>query len=356
MDLLIFDMDGVLIDVSRSYLRAIQKTVQLYLETCFGLKRTSEDLIGEKEIFLFKSVKGFNSDWDVTHAILLYLLSLSNLPPEKKEKRFSSCQEIVEYLRKKASSLVKGKPFLSKNKSLPSFLEKVKKNGGGLKGVERSLHQSWRGWIYGSGDIQNENLVKRIFQEIYLGDRFTPCYHLPRLFYKGKGLYLEERLIISKKILALLKKSLYLGIASGRTRFEAEMALSRFRIDQFFESVVTLNECEEEEQRIFQTLRRRIKLSKPHPYSILKAIQEIGLPHPRCGYVGDVVDDMLAARRAKKKVNLIAIGFVGGTYGKKRMIKESLLKAGADWIIDHPNQLLQLTSFPFQNKSWGLSS
>ncbi len=38
LDILIFDMDGVLIDVSRSYRKTIQKTIQLYLATCLGLK------------------------------------------------------------------------------------------------------------------------------------------------------------------------------------------------------------------------------------------------------------------------------------------------------------------------------
>ena len=37
MDVLIFDMDGVLIDVSKSYRRTIQKTVQIYFEHCLGI-------------------------------------------------------------------------------------------------------------------------------------------------------------------------------------------------------------------------------------------------------------------------------------------------------------------------------
>jgi phosphoglycolate phosphatase-like HAD superfamily hydrolase len=132
-----------------------------------------------------------------------------------------------------------------------------------------------------------------------------------------------------------------MGIASGRPRFEAELALKRFHLRPYFDSVVTLNECEEEEKRIFRSTGKKIKCSKPHPYSILRTVQEIGISKPQCGYVGDVVDDILAARAAKRNLSILAIGFIGGRTNRKAM-KDSLIKAGADLIIEKPEDLLQL--------------
>jgi phosphoglycolate phosphatase-like HAD superfamily hydrolase len=104
--------------------------------------------------------------------------------------------------------------------------------------------------------------------------------------------------------------------------------------------MVTLDECHEEEARIFRTTGGKVKYTKPHPYSLLRVTEEIGIPNPRCGYVGDVVDDMLAARTAKKELDILAIGFLHG--GKKdKTMKDSLLKAGADLIIENPRGLLQ---------------
>ncbi len=95
-----------------------------------------------------------------------------------------------------------------------------------------------------------------------------------------------------------------------------------------------------EETRIFRTTGRRVKYTKPHPYSLLRIIQEIGIPNPHCGYVGDVVDDMLAARAARRESPMLAIGFLHG--GKKdETVKDSLLKAGADLIVENPRGLLQ---------------
>jgi phosphoglycolate phosphatase-like HAD superfamily hydrolase len=149
-------------------------------------------------------------------------------------------------------------------------------------------------------------------------------------------------LIISKGILSSLRKRFRLAIASGRPRFEAELALKRFRLLSYFDSVVTLDECLKEETRIFRTTGRRVKFTKPHPYSLLRVAQEIGIPNPRCGYMGDVVDDMLAARAAKKELKMLAIGFLRSR-SKGEKMKDSLLRAGADLVIQSPRELLRLT-------------
>jgi HAD superfamily phosphatase len=60
MTALLFDMDGVLVDVSQSYLVTIQKTVDFFLG----------DPIGFAEIQEYKNRGGMNNDWDLTEAVL----------------------------------------------------------------------------------------------------------------------------------------------------------------------------------------------------------------------------------------------------------------------------------------------
>jgi HAD superfamily hydrolase (TIGR01548 family) len=343
MDILIFDMDGVLVDVSKSYRKTIQQAIKIYLETCLGFARNRNDWVTNEEISLFKLAGGFNSDWDVTSGILLYLLSISGIHPLSRRKQLSSIQEVVTYLKTNSSVARRKTPTVNR-KHLFAFLEKAKSAGGGLKGIRRVLGNSWEGWVYRAGDLGQENLVERIFQEIYLGKQFTSHYHLPRLFYdKGEGLYLQERLLTPRRILSSLRKKLRLGIASGRLRFEAELALKRFRLYPYFDSVVTLDECDEEGKRIFRSTGKKIQCSKPHPYSILRAVREIAIPNPRCGYVGDVVDDISAAQAAKKRLQILAIGFIAG-HPDRKAAKESLLRAGADLVIENSKELLHLDS------------
>jgi HAD superfamily hydrolase (TIGR01548 family) len=333
-------MDGVLIDVSRSYRETIQRTVQIYLRTCLGFRDGEGEPVTKEDISLFKSAGGFNNDWDLTSALLLFLLSISGFPLSPKKRKFSSINGVVSHLKTQSSNFNRKFTQLIQRKNLPPFIRKVKSGGGGLKGVRKALKGSFEGWVYGDGDLNQENVVKRIFQEVYLGKKFTPFYHLPSLFPKKQGLYLQERLIIAREILSSLRKRFRLGIASGRPRFEAELALKRFRLLPYFDSVVTLDECNEEEVRILRTTGKKVKYTKPHPYSLLRVAQEIGIPNPRCGYVGDVVDDMLAAKAARRELDILAIGFLHS--GKKdKTIKDYFLKAGADLIVENPRGLLE---------------
>jgi len=57
----IFDIDGVLVDVSQSYRQAIQKTVENFT----GYYPTSE------EIQKYKERGGLNNDWDLSEAIII---------------------------------------------------------------------------------------------------------------------------------------------------------------------------------------------------------------------------------------------------------------------------------------------
>jgi HAD superfamily phosphatase len=57
---LFFDMDGVLVDVSRSYRRAIQETVEHF----------TGRQITPNTIQRYKNYGGFNDDWELTHAIV----------------------------------------------------------------------------------------------------------------------------------------------------------------------------------------------------------------------------------------------------------------------------------------------
>lgn len=60
IDGIIFDMDGVLIDVSNSYRLAIEKTVNYFLD---GQKTNQE------EVSEIKKISGFNDDWDTSYAL-----------------------------------------------------------------------------------------------------------------------------------------------------------------------------------------------------------------------------------------------------------------------------------------------
>jgi HAD superfamily phosphatase len=100
----LFDMDGVLVDVSKSYLVAIQRTVGFYLNMPVGLK----------EIQKYRNRGGLNNDWDLTECIL------------KEKGKDIAKQAIIEvfqkfYLGENFDGLIKSEQWLLKR----AILEKI---------------------------------------------------------------------------------------------------------------------------------------------------------------------------------------------------------------------------------------
>ena len=78
IDSVIFDCDGVLIDVTKSYDTTINKTISYILKEIFDISienpLTNEMFVG------FKSTGGFNDEVDITYVgILCYIIYLLHL-------------------------------------------------------------------------------------------------------------------------------------------------------------------------------------------------------------------------------------------------------------------------------------
>ncbi len=92
---LIFDMDGVLVDVSKSYRIAIEKTAE------FFLKKN----IDAEDIQALKNSGGYNNDWDLTAA----LIEKNGMKVEK-DAVIAKFQQY--YLGKKFDGLIKDEKWL----------------------------------------------------------------------------------------------------------------------------------------------------------------------------------------------------------------------------------------------------
>ena len=75
---IIFDIDGVLIDVRKSYNEAIKNTVQFVVGSIIK-KDNLKELVTDKVILKFRQTGGFNNDADTSYAISLALLSYPEL-------------------------------------------------------------------------------------------------------------------------------------------------------------------------------------------------------------------------------------------------------------------------------------
>ena len=66
LDTALFDVDGVLIDTSRSYRYAVAYASEHLVRVVNGLTEAPSPMVSEDDIAAFKMAGGFNSDWDAT--------------------------------------------------------------------------------------------------------------------------------------------------------------------------------------------------------------------------------------------------------------------------------------------------
>jgi phosphoglycolate phosphatase-like HAD superfamily hydrolase len=323
--LIVFDMDGVLIDVSGSYRETVRQTAGLFFKMAPSAEKLPEPLFPLKDLAAVKQSGGLNNDWDLSCRVISLLFNVIEKPPiyegkdpwDRYRETIRRCHvaTLAEYLN-------------SAPMPLSALLHKAGKT-----------RNAFIEGLY-SGDVGSGNIIKQIFQEVYLGkELFEATYGLAPQFYLDEGYNHREQLLIDTQMLAELAENHIAAIATGRPRAEAHYPLDHFGIRRYFRHVMALEDCLEEEARLLKTASKKVSLSKPDPF-MLDAIAE------RCKglftesyYIGDMPDDMIAA--GKSASGYKAVGMIMSAPDQAGLKKE-LERAGADFIIENFQQLKDL--------------
>ncbi len=67
-NLIVFDMDGVIVDVSASYRDVVRRTTQLFFHPARASESLPEPLFALSDLAAVKQSGGLNNDWDLTFA------------------------------------------------------------------------------------------------------------------------------------------------------------------------------------------------------------------------------------------------------------------------------------------------
>lgn len=335
IDTLIFDMDGILVDVSQSYRQAIIETVDIFLVQVLKLKPGEEiaPLLDPQDIDFLKQAGGFNNDWDVTKAFLSYFLTMLPPQPVLTPPLKYNIPSILAYLEILGNSIHSTIEELRQRKNIHRFARGVNGLGGGINGVKKLLRRHNRHLLPADGSLLKTNIVERIFQEVYLGETlFEETYHTPATLSKRPGLIDQETAIIATDVLEALSQKIDLSIATGRPRAEAEYALQRLNLRHFFQAIVTHDDVVEAQEQ-----------GKPDPWCLIEAARRIENAPRNCAYIGDTPDDVLAAHRANQTMPFVAIGSLAVAHDKLAL-QEHFEANKANIILDHPNQLQKILS------------
>jgi phosphoglycolate phosphatase-like HAD superfamily hydrolase len=342
---IIFDVDGTLVDVRLSYRETAPAAANRYL-TLLGL--ASPPLSGDL-YDTFKLMGGFNDDWDLTAGLLEALLAGLPLALPLQASKWPNQDALIAGLRAACLSIMGMVPPLP---DWGTLVDRVRAAGGGLEGLRcvterRNAHLVWR-----TGDAATTDLVQRVFAEIYLGEQlFADDYGYPAHFHVGPGLIEHERLLISLDTLESLSRHALLGIATGRTHFELAYPMARLGLGRFFKATATMSDALDA-----QRVSGGPSLLKPHPYLLQRAadaLDPLGMPGQStseespptalsempllAAYVGDAPDDILAAQRANGSRRWLSIAIADSP-----SVRQHYLDLGADFVIGHPDELMEV--------------
>jgi HAD superfamily hydrolase (TIGR01548 family) len=216
--LIIFDVDGVLVDTRESFQRTTLETVRF-----FTGKRVTRT-----ELHRWKNRPGFNDDWKLSHA-----------------------------------------------------------------------------WIRSLGvNIEYEE-VKRKFVDLYWGQN-------------GRGNACREKWLLGGSALRRLRKIAELAIFTGRIRRELDYTLDRWKVREHFQQIVTVENVDH---------------PKPNPEGLLRILS--GRNRAQALYLGDNVDDALAARSAR----IPFVGVLRRRSEERRQRGTRLWKLGARTILGEISEL-----------------
>ncbi len=351
---LIFDCDGVIFDVSKSFRETIIRTVKWFFGTVMSVETPK---INFCHIQMFKNTGAFNNDWELTYAITLHHLTnlLANAKKiEVRDKYKGDVMTTYSFFRELGSFLGK---TVKKNEGedLEKYVNDV--GAGGLEAAkERALGKLAEAWKVSveearsilehlspfRGELYGENIIKRFFEETYCGSKlFEEIYGVPAVFHHGKGLIEEERPIVKR---ATLKEIIEIGfppigIASGRMRKQTTPLLEKYHLKEYFnlDASTFLEEIEGKERELMRE-GIHVKLDKPNTYPLVTTASKMKVD---CfAYVGDTVADVLACLNTEAEVGctVVSVGVLCSAENKEEVLAK-FLELGCDVIIPTPDEL-----------------
>ena len=290
IDAVIFDCDGVLIDITKSYDLAIIKTTQYVLENLAKID-TSID-VDFKIIDGFKSTGGFNDEVDLTYAAIISLVAAKKL--EKDQTSF-----IFDVIKNSDSSGIVS-------------VEKYVENQIDISDIKKQL--SYPG-------THHDNPLYQIFDQIFYGpDLYKKLFNKTSNF-SGPGLIEQDDVILNDILFEKLRKKFDSKIAmvTGRGKESVSYSLKSLLAKFNLNNSMFL----EDEPR---------ELAKPNPKSLLNSIN--GMDCTSTLYVGDSMEDFIMAKRTTGLGhNTIFCGIIGTSKNPEEKL-ELFERNGAILVLD----------------------
>ena len=300
VDTIVFDCDGVLLDVRNAYNVAIAATTKIIIEAFTGIV-IPEEIFDSELNHLFKRTGGFNNDWSHAYAVILRILA--ELPDEKlaelnklaeESLRYQSPKDRFDYMSDKVKAEIPVERLYDK---LAAYA--VKLDASGIDKVDELLLPrvgiNIKQALKFRGEV-GESIVSTLFEELFSGEAlFKESFGFEPSFVRlEKGIVEADEVVIQGETLDILESILggpRFGVASGSLENTARHALKEIK-DRFpQESQYWHDVVDRDAKRLGED-----NLHKPNPYPLLKASEPFDSEETL--FIGDTMADYLTAENA----------------------------------------------------------
>ena len=268
IDAIIFDCDGVLIDITKSYDLAIIKTTQYILKNFAKIDDAID--VDFKIIDGFKSTGGFNDEVDLTYAAIISLVAAKKL--EKDQTSF-----VFDVIKNADSSGI-------------ISVEKYLENLTDISDIKKQL--SYPG-------THKQNPLYQIFDQLFYGPKLYQKLFKNSSKFSESGLIEQDDVILNNSLIEKLQKKFNSKVAMVTGRGKESVSYSLKELLEKFDlknSIFLEDELRE--------------LAKPNPQPLLDSIK--GMNSTSTLYVGDSMEDFIMAKKVTELGHItIFCGIIG---------------------------------------------
>ncbi|MDQ4072683.1 MAG: HAD-IA family hydrolase [Thermoproteota archaeon] len=304
IDAIIFDIDGVLVNVDDSYNQTIEKTIQYILKTNFNIQEKLDFPI-KRLVSRFRHTGGFNNDIDTTYSIILITIFCRLITKMDSSKVFGFFEELLKRIDDRGII------------SIERELEKL----GNIEEIKSQL------------DYPNhDSIITTVFNEILYGpDLFKKQFKRNPKYYFDIPLLKNDVILIKEETIIKIREQFdgKMVLISGRSKIASDFTLNKI-IQHFIKDACIFLEDEKREY------------SKPNSYALHKVFNQLKIK--KAVYVGDSIEDLLMVKKFESETNDKKIIFFG-IYGKGESLEESeelkelFKRKGADLLIENVNDI-----------------
>jgi len=295
-DSIIFDCDGVLVDIRNSYDNAINKTISAIMNQLFDYE--SEDIVTSKIHFGLKASGGFNDEVAVVYAIIMTLIASkkSNIEFEKL---------IIDVIDNANESGINSIDNYFINQNID------------LKEIKLKLDYE---------NSRKESYIHRIFNQLFYGPVLYQEIFNEKSQFSEKPLIDLDNIVLDNILMSKLKTRFGTKISTvtGRGNFAFSYSMKNL-LDNFdMKNSVFLED-------------RPLDQAKPNPKSLIESISGL---NSKCSlYIGDSMEDLMMVENCKEHGYDVSFCGIYGSSDEPELKYELFQKNKASFILESIQEL-----------------